>query len=62
MRRNANEQESVDGPDGIKFIDFRLWRSNSETVIYNTDMVHEDVFSALFLLSHPNVDMRATNP
>lgn len=31
-------------------------------VIYDTDMAHEDVFSALFLLSHPNVDVRATNP
>jgi pyrimidine-specific ribonucleoside hydrolase len=28
-------------------------------VIYDTDMAHEDVFSALFLLSHPNVDVRA---
>lgn len=31
-------------------------------VIYDTDMTHEDVFSALFLLSHPNVDVRTTNP
>lgn len=28
-------------------------------VIFDTDMAHEDVFSALFLLSHPNVDVRA---
>lgn len=28
-------------------------------VIYDTDMAHEDVFAALFLLSHPNVDVRA---
>lgn len=30
-----------------------------KSVIYDTDMAHEDVFSALFLLSHPNVDVRA---
>jgi inosine-uridine nucleoside N-ribohydrolase len=28
-------------------------------VIFDTDMAHEDVFSALFLLSHPNVEVRA---
>jgi inosine-uridine nucleoside N-ribohydrolase len=28
-------------------------------VIFDTDMAHEDMFSALFLLSHPNVDMKA---
>lgn len=28
-------------------------------VIFDTDMAHEDIFSALFLLSHPNVDVRA---
>jgi inosine-uridine nucleoside N-ribohydrolase len=28
-------------------------------VIFDTDMAHEDMFSALFLLSHPNVDLRA---
>lgn len=28
-------------------------------VILDTDMAHEDMFSALFLLSHPNVDVRA---
>jgi hypothetical protein len=28
-------------------------------VIYDTGIAHEDVFSALFLLSHPNVDVRA---
>jgi len=28
-------------------------------VIFDTDMAHEDMFSALFLLSHPNVDVRA---
>ena len=28
-------------------------------VIYDTDMAHEDMFAALFLLSHPNVDVRA---
>lgn len=31
----------------------------SKPVIYDTDMAHEDMFSALFLLSHPNVDVRA---
>ena len=30
-----------------------------EPVIFDTDMAHEDMFSALFLLSHPNVDLRA---
>lgn len=30
-----------------------------EPVIFDTDMAHEDMFSALFLLSHPNVDVRA---
>jgi pyrimidine-specific ribonucleoside hydrolase len=28
-------------------------------VIFDTDMAHEDMFSVLFLLSHPNVDVRA---
>jgi pyrimidine-specific ribonucleoside hydrolase len=28
-------------------------------VIFDTDMAHEDMFAALFLLSHPNVDLRA---
>jgi inosine-uridine nucleoside N-ribohydrolase len=28
-------------------------------VIFDTDMAHEDMFSALFLLSHPNVDVKA---
>lgn len=28
-------------------------------IIYDTDMAHEDMFAALFLLSHPNVDVRA---
>lgn len=28
-------------------------------VILDVDMAHEDMFSALFLLSHPNVDVRA---
>jgi len=28
-------------------------------VIFDTDMVHEDMISALFLLSHPNVDLKA---
>lgn len=28
-------------------------------VIFDTDMAHEDMFAALFLLSHPNVDVRA---
>ncbi|HSM71742.1 MAG TPA: nucleoside hydrolase [Anaerolineales bacterium] len=28
-------------------------------VIFDTDMAHEDMFSALFLLSHPNVDLKA---
>ncbi len=28
-------------------------------VILDTDMAHEDMFSALFLLSHPNVDVKA---
>lgn len=28
-------------------------------VIYDTDMAHEDMFSALFLLSHPNVEVQA---
>lgn len=30
-----------------------------KAVIFDTDMAHEDMFSALFLLSHPNVDVRA---
>ncbi|NJC95948.1 MAG: nucleoside hydrolase [Anaerolineales bacterium] len=30
-----------------------------QPVIFDTDMAHEDIFSALFLLSHPNVDVRA---
>jgi pyrimidine-specific ribonucleoside hydrolase len=28
-------------------------------VIFDTDMAHDDVFAALFLLSHPNVDVKA---
>ena len=28
-------------------------------VIFDTDMAHEDMFAALFLLAHPNVDVRA---
>ncbi len=28
-------------------------------VIFDADMAHEDMFSALFLLSHPNVDVKA---
>lgn len=28
-------------------------------VIFDTDMAHEDMVSALFLLSHPNVDLKA---
>src|SRR6185503_3223298 len=28
-------------------------------VIFDTDMAHEDMFAALFLLSHPNVDVKA---
>jgi inosine-uridine nucleoside N-ribohydrolase len=28
-------------------------------VIFDTDMAHEDMFAALFLLSHPNVEVRA---
>ena len=28
-------------------------------VILDVDMAHEDMFSALFLLSHPNVDLQA---
>lgn len=31
----------------------------AKPVIFDTDMAHEDIFSALFLLSHPNVDVRA---
>lgn len=30
-----------------------------KSVIFDTDMAHEDMFAALFLLSHPNVDVRA---
>ena len=30
-----------------------------QPVIFDTDMAHEDMFSALFLLSHPNVNLRA---
>jgi pyrimidine-specific ribonucleoside hydrolase len=30
-----------------------------QPVIFDTDMAHEDIFSALFLLSHPNVNVRA---
>ena len=32
---------------------------DSKPVILDVDMAHEDMFSALFLLSHPNVDLRA---
>ena len=28
-------------------------------VVFDTDMAHEDMFAALFLLSHPNVDVKA---
>ena len=28
-------------------------------VIFDTDMAHEDIFAALFLLSHPNADVKA---
>src|SRR6266540_6089819 len=28
-------------------------------VIFDTDMAHEDMFAALFLLSHPNVNLKA---
>ena len=31
----------------------------SQPVILDVDMAHEDMFSALFLLSHPNVDLKA---
>jgi len=30
-----------------------------KSVILDVDMAHEDMFSALFLLSHPNVDLKA---
>ncbi|MGD8405092.1 MAG: nucleoside hydrolase [Anaerolineales bacterium] len=30
-----------------------------DPVIFDTDMAHEDMFSALYLLSHPNVDLKA---
>jgi len=30
-----------------------------KSVILDVDMAHEDMFAALFLLSHPNVDLRA---
>ncbi len=30
-----------------------------QPVIFDTDMAHEDMFAALYLLSHPNVDVRA---
>jgi len=30
-----------------------------QPVIFDTDMAHEDMFSALYLLSHPNVDVKA---
>src|SRR5215216_2475122 len=30
-----------------------------KSVIFDTDMAHEDMFAALFLLSHPNVDLKA---
>src|SRR5215208_7701898 len=30
-----------------------------KSIIFDTDMAHEDMFAALFLLSHPNVDVRA---
>jgi len=30
-----------------------------EPVIFDTDMAHEDMIAALFLLSHPNVDLKA---
>lgn len=29
----------------------------AQPVIFDTDMAHEDMFAALFLLSHPNVDV-----
>ncbi len=31
----------------------------AKPVIFDTDMAHEDMFAALFLLSHPNVDVKA---
>ena len=31
----------------------------AQPAIYDTDMAHEDMIAALFLLSHPNVDLRA---
>src|SRR5215216_3635684 len=30
-----------------------------KSVIFDTDMAHEDMFAALFLVSHPNVDLKA---
>jgi inosine-uridine nucleoside N-ribohydrolase len=36
-----------------------IQRQTPKPVIYDTDMAHEDMFAALFLLSHPNVDVRA---
>jgi pyrimidine-specific ribonucleoside hydrolase len=34
-------------------------RIRAKPVILDVDMAHEDMFAALFLLSHPNVDLRA---
>ncbi len=28
-------------------------------IIFDTDMAHEDLFAALFLLGHPNADLKA---
>ena len=39
-------------PDVIKI-------QTPKPIILDVDMAHEDMFSALFLLSHPNVDLRA---
>jgi pyrimidine-specific ribonucleoside hydrolase len=44
-------QSLVPDPSHIKI-------QTPKPVIFDTDMAHEDMFAALFLLSHPNVDVR----
>src|SRR5215216_3394744 len=45
-------QNNTPAPDLIEL-------QTPKPVILDVDMAHEDIFSALFLLSHPNVDLRA---
>ena len=48
----CGNQNITPDPDIIK-------PQTTKPVILDVDMAHEDMFSALFLLSHPNVDLRA---